>query len=130
MVVGRAGARHSSIDENERDYTLGNRYRLSAWTQLKVFDWFGPSVRLDWHAWEDIQGADPRLDPNRNPAFDASKQSGARLDLLLGLNFYAPEGPLKGNRLSVEGGIPIYQNIAGPNMAVDWLLTVGWSFSF
>ena len=26
--------------------------------------------------------------------------------------------------------IPIYQNIAGPNMAVDWLLTVGWSFSF
>ena len=118
------------LDENDHDYRLGNRYRLSAWTQLKVTDWFGPSARLDWHAWDDIHDADPQLDPNRNPAFDASKQSGARLDLLLGLNFYVPDGPLKGNRFSIEGGVPLYQNIAGPNMAVDWLITVGWSFSF
>lgn len=118
------------IPSNEQNYTLGNRYRLSAWTQMKITDWFGPSARLDWHAWEDISGADPRLDPARNPAFDASKQSGARLDLLLGLNFYVPNGFFKGNRLSIEGGVPLYQNIAGPNMAVDWLITVGWSFTF
>ena len=112
------------------EYRLGNGYRLSAWTQLKVVDWFGPSARLDWHAWEDIHGADPRLDPNRNPAFDASKQSGERLDFLAGLNFYIPKGPLKGSRLSLEGGVPLYQNLAGPNMAVDWLITVGLSYSF
>jgi hypothetical protein len=118
------------LGQNDNDYRLGDRYRLSAWAQMKIFDWFGPSARLDWHAWDDIHGADPELDPNRNPAFDASKQSGARLDFLLGLNFYIPEGLLKGNRFSVEGGIPLYQNIAGPNMAVDWLISAGWTFSF
>jgi hypothetical protein len=115
---------------NDRDYRLGNRYRLSAWSQLKVTDWFGPSVRLDWHAWDDIHGADPAMDPARNPAFDASKQSGSRLDFLAGLNFYIPKGILKGNRFSIEGGVPIYQNLAGPNMAIDWIITAGWSYSF
>lgn len=118
------------LGSNDHDYRLGNGYRLSAWTQWKVTDWFGPSARLDWHAWENIHGADPRLDPARNPAFDATKQAGERLDLMIGLNFYVPRGLLKGNRLSIEGGVPIYQNLAGPNMAVDWIITAGLSYSF
>ena len=118
------------LGSNDHDYRLGNAYRLSAWTQLKVTDWFGPSVRLDWHAWEDIHGADPTLDPTRNPAFDATKQAGERLDFLAGLNFYLGKGPLKGNRFSVEGGVPLYQRLDGPNMGVNWLITAAWSYSF
>jgi len=119
-----------NIGENDRHYRLGDSYRLSAWTQLKVTDWFGPSARLDWHAWGNIHGADPALNPARNPAFDATKQAGERLDFLGGLNFYVPKGILKGTRFSVEGGVPIYQNIAGPNMGVDWMLTAGISYTF
>jgi hypothetical protein len=115
---------------NENDYRLGNAYRLSAWTELKLTDWFGPSVRLDWHAWANIQGADPTLNPARNPAFDATKQAGARLDFLAGLNFFIPSGPLKGNRFSVEGGVPVYQYLYGPNMGVNWIITGAWSYSF
>ena len=85
---------------NDRDYRLGDRYRLSAWTQYKVTDWFGPSARLDWHGWGNVHGADPAMNPARNPAFDATKQWGERLDFLLGLNFYISKGLLKGNRLS------------------------------
>ena len=115
---------------NDRDYRLGDRYRLSAWTQLKVTDWFGPSVRLDWHAWSKVHGADPAMDPNRNPAFDATKQYGERLDFVMGLNFYVPKGVLKGNRFSLEGGLPVYQNLGGPTIGVDWLITAAWSYSF
>ena len=115
---------------NDRDYRLGDRYRLSAWSQLKVADWFGPSARLDWHAWGKIHGADPGMDPNRNPAFDATKQYGERLDFILGLNFYVPEGLLKGSRFSLEGGVPVYQNLGGPTIGVDWLITVGWNYTF
>jgi hypothetical protein len=118
------------LGSNSHDYRLGDGYRLGAWAQYKVFDWFGPSARLDWHGWGNIAGADPALNPARNPAFDASMQSGERLDLLLGVNFYVPRGLLKGNRFSVEGGVPLYQNIAGPNMAVDWIISAGWSYSF
>jgi len=118
------------LGRNDRDYRLGDRYRLSAWSEVKVTDWFGPSVRLDWHAWGKIHGADPGMDPNRNPAFDATKQYGERLDLLFGLNFYIPNGLLKGNRFSVEGGIPVYQNLGGPTIGVDWLITFGWNYTF
>jgi hypothetical protein len=118
------------LDSNANDYRLGDGYRLSAWTQYKVFNWFGPSARLDWHAWGNIAGADPQLNPSRNPAFDADKQWGERLDFLLGLNFYVPKGLFKGNRFAVEGGVPLWQNIAGPNMAVDWIISAGWSYSF
>ncbi len=72
----------------------------------------------------------PTLDPARNPAFDANKQAGERLDLLAGLNFYVPKGLLKGARFSLEGGVPVYQNILGPNLATDWLITVGCSYTF
>jgi hypothetical protein len=115
---------------NDNSYRLGNAYRISAWTQLQVTDWFGPSIRFDWHAWQDIQGADPTLDPTRNPAFDATKQSGSRLDFISGLNFYIPRGPLRGNRFSFEGGVPIYQYLDGPNMGVNWLITAAWSYTF
>ncbi|HZR15715.1 MAG TPA: transporter [Verrucomicrobiae bacterium] len=115
---------------NDHGYRLGDRYRLSAWADVKVTDWFGPSVRLDWHAWDKIHGADPGMNPARNPAFDATKQYGERLDLLFGLNFYVPSGFLKGNRFSLEGGVPVYQNIGGPTIGVDWLLTVAWNYTF
>jgi hypothetical protein len=70
------------------------------------------------------------LNPARNPAFDATKQSGERLDFLAGLNFYLGKGPLKGNRFSIEGGVPLYQNLAGPNMGVNWLITAAWTYTF
>jgi hypothetical protein len=115
---------------NDRNYHVGDRYRVSAWLDYKVFDWFGPSVRLDWHAWDKYHGADPDMDPARNPAFDPNKLAGARLDFMSGLNFYVPEGFFKGNRFSFEGGVPVYQNINGPNMAVDWIITAAWSWTF
>ena len=115
---------------NYRDYQLGDRYRVSAWVDYKVFDWFGPSLRLDWHAWNKINGADPDMNPARNPAFDPKKLAGARLDFLSGLNFYIPSGTFKGNRFSVEGGVPVYQNINGPNLAVSWMITGAWSITF
>jgi len=118
------------LGRNDNDYRLGDAYRLSAWTQWEVTDWLGPSVRLDWHGWGNVRGADPELDPNRNPAFDATKQAGERLDFLVGLNIYVPRGPLKGSRFSVEGGVPLYQHILGPNLAVDWVFTAGLSYSF
>jgi hypothetical protein len=115
---------------NDRDYRLGDRYRLSAWGQMQVTDWFGPSIRLDWHAWDKVHGADPAMDPKRNPAFDATKQYGDRLDFVMGLNFYVPTGALKGVRFSLEGGIPVYQNLGGPTVGVDWLITAALSYSF
>jgi hypothetical protein len=116
--------------ENSRDYRLGHAYRLDAWAYYKLREWIGPSMRLQWRQWGNIRGSDHSLDPMHNAAFDPQLQKGRRLDLLGGLHAYAHRGPLKGLRLSAEAGVPIYQNIAGPNLELDWIVNVGVSYVY
>ena len=118
------------VGYNENEYRLGSQYFVDAWAEYKVSNWFGPSVRLNWRQQFDIHGADPELDPTRNPAFDATKQEGERLEAVGGLNFYVGNGVFKGARFSVEGGVPVYQNIDGPNLGVAWFITAGCSYTF
>lgn len=118
------------LGKNDRDYHLGNQYRFGAWGHYKITEWIGPSLRMEWRQWGDIVGADPALNPMTNPAFDADKQAGRRLDLLAGLHLYADRGPAKGLRFDVEGGAPVYQNLNGPNLKLDWMITFGLSYVF
>jgi hypothetical protein len=34
------------------------------------------------------------------------------------------------HRLALELGAPIYQDLNGPQMETDWMLTVGWQKAF
>ena len=116
--------------ENSRDYKLGNEYRVGAWAYYKAFDWFGPSIRMEWRDWRNIRGADARIDPTRNPAFDPNLREGRRMDILGGLNFMVDRGPLEGVRFSAEGGVPVYQWLRGANLKTDWFITAGVSYTF
>jgi hypothetical protein len=118
------------LGHNRHDYRLGNRYRLSAWTAWKWTEWLSLSARIDGQRWENIVGADPSLDPMDEPTKDPTVQGGRRLDLLLGVNFYAPGGLLKGARLAVEAGAPMYQSLNGPQLQTDWLAHVGVQWTF
>jgi hypothetical protein len=51
------------------------------------------------------------------------------VDLLIGLNLYAPSGRAKGSRLTLEGGLPIYQSLNGPQLSNAWQLNLGFSYS-
>lgn len=116
--------------QNANDYRLGDSYRVNAWGHYGFTDWLGASVRLDWRQWFNVVGADPALNPARNPAFDADKQEGRRLDILAGLDVYVNRGVLRGLRFSVEGGVPAYQWLAGPTIKTEWLLNAAVSHSF
>jgi len=115
---------------NHNGYRLGNQYRFTGWGAYRLTDWLAPSVRLDGRFWGNIHGADSRLDPTMSPTMDPKRQKGRRLDLLFGLNLYVPKGTLKGNRLTIEGGLPIHQWLKGPQLETDWQLTVGWTYTF
>jgi hypothetical protein len=115
---------------NDHGYRFGNQYRVSAWTAYGVTDWFAPSLRLEGNWWEDIEGSDPGLATNHTPEGRPDLRGGRRLDLLFGINFYAPRGLLKGTRVMVEGGVPVYQHLDGPQLGTAWMLTVGGSYAF
>jgi hypothetical protein len=118
------------LGRNTHGYRFGNRYRLSAWAVRKVTDWLAPSVRLDaWHV-ERVKGSDPALNPLGNPESNPMLTGGRRIDILLGLHFYVLRGSWKGTRFSLEGGVPIYQQLNGPQLDHDWQLTLSASRTF
>ena len=118
------------LGRNDHGYRFGNQYRLGAWTAYGVTDWFAPSLRLDGNWWEDVIGSDPGLDANHTPEGRPNLRGGRRIDLLFGINFYVPQGLLKGTRLMVEGGFPVYQHLDGPQLGTAWMLSVGSSYAF
>jgi len=114
------------IDENDEDYTLGNRHALTSWVQLKLAKAIRLTTRLDYQSWEHIDGADPRLHPMMVPTANPNLRGGERLDWLFGLNLMVSEGPLAGQRLAIEYGIPVHQDLDGPQLETDSVLTLGW----
>lgn len=120
------------LGENDRDYTLGDKFDATAWGAWNWFDWVSTSYRLDWSSWGNIDGADPALNPAVIPTADPNLRGGDRLDMLFGMNFYVPEGPIlvEGQRVAVEFGFPVYQDLDGPQLESDWVLWLGWQYAF
>jgi len=116
--------------KNDEGYHLGNECKLSTWAAYGVTDWFAPSIRVDGRQWGEIEGQDKRLAANPTPEGRPDLRGGDRLDLLFGLNFLIPSGPLKCSRFMIEGGLPVYQNLEGPQLGVAWMFTAGFSYGF
>jgi hypothetical protein len=120
------------LGENSRDYTLGNRLTLTTWATRMWSEWLSTSIRLDGHVWGDIDGADLRLEPDKETEWtrDPDLMDGKRVDLLFGVNVFQQGGKLKGNRVSVEAGCPVYEWLDGPQLKTDWILRAGWQWAF
>jgi hypothetical protein len=113
------------LGENDNDYTFGNRFDATGWLTRLFGSGLSGSVRLDWNWWGNIDGADPELNPMVVPTADPDLRAGSRLDALLGLNFV--HGGLS---LAVEGGVPVYQDLDGPQLETDWLLALRLQWGF
>lgn len=127
---GAQGLAAIRVGENDNDYTLGDRFHLTGWLARRLSDAFSGSIRLNGQTWGDIDGADPDLNPRMVPTADPDRRAGTRLDLMFGLNYYVRQGMFKGHRLAIEGGIPVYQRLDGPQLETDWLLTAGWQYAW
>ncbi len=118
------------LGENKHDYRLGNAYEISGWGARKITEWASGSIRLAWDQWMNIHGADSALNPAMVPTADPNLRAGQRLMVMLGVNLFAERGRLKGLRGAIEGGIPVYQYLEGPQLETDWSLnfTLEWTF--
>lgn len=118
------------LGENDRGYTVGNRYQLLGWVARRFNDKVSVSLKLDGETWDDHEGADSALNPNVIPTADPELRGGTRLDLGLGANVYLPERFLPGGRLAAEFEFPLYQSLEGPQLETDWQLTLGIQSAF
>ncbi len=119
------------LDDNEYQYTYGDSVTGTTWLAYRLTDSLSISGRVTLEHAESIDGTDSRITgPLMSPPMDPANTGGNWLEGGLGLNYLVPNGPLKGHRLAVEGIIPIYQDLNGPQMQRDVSVVVGWQKSF
>ncbi len=120
------------LGENYRGYSVGERYEITPWAAVKLTDFASFSFRLSGVAETNYDGADPDLNPNLIFTADPNLRGSERINASIGLNLFIPQGPygIRGQRLAVEAGLPVYQNVDGPQLETDWFLTAGWQFAF
>lgn len=112
------------LGKNSNNYSLGNAYNLTAWGGRRLLPWLHTFLRLNWDNWGNISGKDASLDEKMSPASRTDLRAGNRVDLLAGLNFMLPDF-FGNNNLGVEFGLPVYQNLTGPQSASGWYINSG-----
>jgi hypothetical protein len=125
------GARYGGTVRLERDhgYQWGDRHELTGWVAYALRPWISVSSRLAFSTMDKIDGRDAAIVAPVQTA-DPDNYGGERLDLTFGLNLVAQSGIWHGQRIAIEGGIPVMQDLNGPQMETDFTLTVGWQYAF
>jgi len=118
------------LNENDLDYTLGDRADITSWLQLLWCPWLSTGLRVAWAKWGDIDGADASQNPAMVPTADPDLRAGERLDLGVSANLFVPRGALRGLRFGIEFQVPMMQSLDGPQLESDWNATVGTQYTF
>jgi hypothetical protein len=114
------------IGENDRDYTLGDRYSVSAWYRWNFSGTVQPLIRLSHSYWGDIDGLDeellvPTAFPFPAGVTNPNLYGGINTDLSLGLRIKLPQKRLY---VELELGKPIYLDLNGPQNQQDYHFSI------
>lgn len=115
---------------NSMGYKLGNEATLNTWFAYQWLSFLSSSVRIEGNIADKINGNDPTLYAYNEPAAHTSNYGGQRVNCAIGSVFQIKKGFLKNNRLSVEYGLPVYQNLNGIQMKWGHTLTASLSRAF
>ncbi len=117
------------LGRNDEQYSLGDDITATLWGAVKVSDALSTSLRIAGTSWGDVDGRDPLI-RGPVPTADPALRGGERIDAFGGINYYCQNGMFKGHRLALEAGTPIYQDLDGPQLGMDWMITLGWQKAF
>ncbi|MBC7964032.1 MAG: nitrous oxide reductase accessory protein NosL [Steroidobacteraceae bacterium] len=116
---------------NDDGYSLGNNLKLTSWLQRAI----GPAstwLRLTFNDTGRIHGRDTEIAKMLDsvtgastPDADPANYGGQRLDGLIGVSY--AKGPFS---FGAEGGIPLFQDVNGLQLANNWYLTSGFQVMF
>ncbi len=115
------GARYSGVirlGENSEGYTQGDIHSLSAWGGYRWSPSFNTTLRITGRTQEKVSGSDPLIAAPVQTAVPGF-QGGERIDVSLGFGLNG-QGMFRGFRLGAEVGVPVYQDLNGPQLETDY----------
>lgn len=117
------------LGKNSEGYKFGSRAETTAWIAYEPRYWLSFSGRLNAHTQSKISGIDPVIAAPVQTA-DPDNAGGDVVDAFIGINLAGQNGALKGHRLALEYGVPLYRNLNGPQLETDTILAIGWQKAF
>lgn len=113
------------LGTNDRDWTLGDQFFGTAWWGRLLSRNLSASLRLQATDVANIEGADPAgsVNPAVVPTARPDLRGGTTLEAGLSFNFYVPRA--NAFRVAVEGLVPFYRSLDGPQLERDWTVVVG-----
>ncbi len=82
-------------------------------------------MRVKYQSLGRIKGIDPRIAAPVQTA-DPDNYGGDMVNLLFGVNLVGQ----RGKRIAIEAGFPLLQDLNGPQMETDFILTAGVQVTF
>ncbi len=125
---GTQAAATIRLGKNNNGYRLGNEYKVNVWTGYDFSEMLGGSLRLEGASLGDINGEDRLLNPAVVQTANPNNIGGERIDAFIGVEFQMPDAPH--SRVALEFGLPLYQNLNGPQLETDWRLMLGGQVTF
>lgn len=117
------------LQKNSQDYRLGNQFEATAWLGKQWMPALSTSIRLLGQSIGQIRGRDDLI-TGGNPLSNTDNSGRDTISLYLGVNLAGQDGIFKNQRLDLEMGAPLYEQVDGLQMRQDWTLNLGWSMIF
>lgn len=114
---------------SDEGYSLGDRGMATAWLARSLVQGVAASMRIEAQTVGRIDGIDPAIIgpvQTANPDFSG----GETVEVYAGVNTVFTHGPLASWRLGAEVGVPLVQDLNGPQMPRDWTMTIGLQKAF
>jgi len=115
--------------KNREEYRLGNLHQLNLWGSYVLSPNVSMSVRLQATTEEEIEGADPELNPKMVTTASTVNYGGEEIKSYMGLNLsFSESSALRRLRMGVEVGVPFYEDYLGIQMDEELSMLFGLKF--
>lgn len=115
---------------NKVGYKLGNEVTLNTWMAYTWLDNLSSTLRFEGTVVSVIKGIDPTIYAYNEPSANSINYGGENVLTYLGTTYHFQKGILKNNRIGIEYGLPIYQNLNGIQMKQKQTVYASWSCTF
>ena len=125
------GAQYAAIvrtGDND-GYTWGDRHDITGWLSYQPVSAISASVRMQYQTMGRIDGIDNAIVAPVQTA-DPDNYGGDRVNVLLGLNIAGQRDWMQRKRIALEVGIPIMQDLNGPQMETDLFVIASLQMAF